>query len=70
MSDRHWTPGCLNRIETSTLPDVREVDQHTHSVHLANHLPSKSRETGVLRLVTAAPNEGLVVIGELDDPHT
>ena len=54
-------------LQGRTLGAVGHIDDHAHPIHFPHHLLAKPGESAVLRLVTAAGQQALVVVGELHD---
>ena len=44
---------------------MRHIDNHPHTIHLSDHLPTEARQATVFFLVTTAGQQTLIVISQL-----
>ncbi len=69
MGNGNGALGDFDSLQRRQFGRVAEIDQHADTVHLLDHLAPETADAGVDLLVTASPDQALVVVGELHDAH-
>ena len=69
MREQHWLLRMLDRLARRRRAAVREVDRDPVRVQFAQHVQPIARQSAVGWLQAAGPDQVLVHVGQLDDPH-
>ena len=69
VGDRDRARRELGRLDRRAIGRVAHVDDEPDTVHLADDLATHAGDAGVLGLVAAGGEQGLVVVGQLHEPR-